>query len=412
MFAGSKSFFLPGSVALVLGLGVNCTIGYGTLFYSFSLLSVEFEQHFGWSQQFIFGIFSIGIFCSGLLAPVIGRYLDRYGVRHLMSGGSLIVAATLCALSFVNNKVGFTVALIFLEVVSILVLYESAFVALTRFTGERVRYPITQITLMAGFASTIFWPLISWLLTWTDWRAVYLVMAALHLFICLPIHWLVLKKDNVHSPAHTPKKTQLEEYRRNNSSSVKWLLAFALGASAFAINALQIHFFYIAEDLGIASALAVTVGVLVGPSQVFARVADMLFGHKISPMLLGIISFGLMLVGVIGLLVSNAVPMFVWIFAIAFGAGQGLSYIVRGAVPVYLFGHSHYGAITGQLNGVRMMLTAISPFSFSLLMQGLGVKIALLFLLFLMLLSILILCMINKPKATLTNTLDTAQINQ
>ncbi|MGH1440401.1 MAG: MFS transporter [Cellvibrionaceae bacterium] len=397
--------FLPNTLALVLGLGITCTIGYGTLFYSFSLLSIELEQHFLWSKEFIFGVFSFGILCSGFMAPVIGKCLDRYGAWTLMSLGSVIVAICLLALSQINNKLSFIFTLVILEMASLLVLYESAFVALTQYVGKKARYPIAQITLMAGFASTIFWPLISWLLTFLDWRSVYIILALLHLLVCFPVHFFVLgDKHKVNIGEADIKSRQYGQNGGGNWGRVKWIVAIALGCGAFAIAALQIHLFYILKVFDIDSALAVTLGALLGPFQVVSRLVDMCFGHKITPIMLGVISFLMMSVGVVGLFVLHFVPDFIWLFSIAFGAGQGLAYIVRGAIPLFLFGSHDYGAVTGDLNRLRMILTAMAPFTFALMIQYWGVYIALLTLLALLLLSVGLLFSLRKCRQDTFNS--------
>ncbi|MEO0443316.1 MAG: MFS transporter [Pseudomonadota bacterium] len=389
-----NTLFIPGTLRLVVGLGTTCTIGYGTLFYSFSLLSAEFSAHFSWSSSFVFGIFSLGIFLSGLFAPVFGRLIDRFGARYPMTIGSLLAALGLLALSQVQNHWQFAIALAFTEVVSVLVVYETAFVALTKALNKDARYTMTQITLMAGFASTIFWPLIAWLLTFLDWRCVYIILALCHLLLCLPIHWCVVRRQEAVEQKGQPPQSR--------SASVSlWIrlgLAVALGLAAFAITALQIHLFTIFDQLNIefSIAVAVAIGALVGPAQVIARVLDMLCGRRLSPIVLGLISFGLMILGILGMLLSSTVPQSIWLFAIGFGAGQGLSYIVRGAVPLYLFGASQYGYITGQLNGVRMAFTAVAPFSFAFLMQSWGLYPALCLLLLLMGISTIILLVLSS----------------
>jgi MFS family permease len=401
----SKKIFLPGTIWLVLGLGLTCTIGYGSIFYSFSLFSIEFENHFNWSKQFVFGVFSFAVFCSGCVAPILGKQLDRHGTQFLLTLGSLLVALGLFSLSLVNSKLLFIIALVFVEIAGIFVLYESAFVAVTQKVGQQARYPITQITLIAGFASTIFWPLISWLISAIDWRWTYVVLAALHIGICFPVHWWVLKPRKL-STESKPQSHQapvssallnqhIQKQSEHYRSFIKISLAVALGISAFAISSIQIHLFQILDEFKIDAVLAITVGTLIGPSQVAARVIDMLFGHKVTPIVLGIISFGLMALGMLGLLFADGIPQCLWLFAIAFGAGQGLTYIVRGVLPLFLFGDLNYGSITGQLNAVRMILTAIAPFSFAALVELIGVFKTLGFLAVLMLLSIVLLIVIE-----------------
>lgn len=362
---------IPAIGKVVIGLGITCTIGYGTIFYSFSLMSVQIEQAFGWSKAFIFGVFSIGLFAGGMLAPWIGRYLDRVGTRTPMTLGSLLVALGLAGLSQVDSRFGFALAIIFVESLAVLVLYETAFVALTQLAGRQARVPITQITLIAGFASTLFWPFIAWMLEWLDWRQTYLVLASLHLLICMPIHWRIMRPQPPSRGDATLKASS--SYKKIIYSPaqhrVQWLLAFALGVGAFAIAAIQIHLFGLLAGLGVSTQQAVIIGVLIGPAQVAARVMELVLGKYVNPVVTGVFSLAMMTVGILCLFFTPNASVLLPVFAIFFGIGQGLTYIVRGVIPLHLFGEIGYGALTGRLNGVRMILTAAAPLSFALLIE-------------------------------------------
>lgn len=377
------SLFIPNTALLVLGLGLNCTIGYGTVFYSFSLMSLELETAFSWPAEFIYGIYSLGILLSGIAAPFIGRYLDRWGVRYLMSVGSLLVALSFFGLATMSTKTEFVIYLLLMEVFSVLVLYESAFVALAHAAGQRARLPITQITLIAGFASTIFWPLISWMLSYMDWRSVYWILGVMHVIICLPLHIFLLvkvKKPTIDTQCNTDAQQKnvqnTQDFIERFSLSpikVEILISIAFGFVAFCFTGLQIHLFGIMQALSVTDKLALLAGVLVGPFQVVSRAADMLLGQKLNPVYLGILSIASMLLGVLLLMSSIISAYTVLIFAVAFGFGQGLTSIVRGAVPLYIFGEHNYGTITGRMNGIRMIMTALAPVSFSLIMGWFGV---------------------------------------
>lgn len=390
---------------LVLGLGLNCTIGYGTVFYSFSLMSLQLENTFGWSSEFIYGIYSLGILFSGLAAPFIGAYLDRWGVRYLMSFGSIVVALSFFGLATIENQWEYILWLLLMEIASILVLYESAFVALTHAAGKKARLPITQITLMAGFASTIFWPLISWLLSITDWRMVYIIIGLLHLFICLPVHFILLKncKRLVIEKPHADATTN-QQITKNPLWRIELMLSIAFGGVAFCITGLQIHIFGMMAELQISEQLAVLAGVLIGPSQVVSRFADMLLGQRINPVYLAILSVSSMLLGMFMLLGSIISPYTVLLFAIAFGLGQGMTYIIRGAVPLYIFGPDNFGAITGRMNGVRMVLTAIAPVSLAMAIKWLGAEQSLLLLMLGMLASIFLLYSVKHSTPQVAST--------
>lgn len=382
---------------LVVALGINCTIGYGTLFYSFSLLSLEIEKAFLWSNEFIYGICSLGLLLGGVLAPFLGKSLDRWGVRIPMSLGSFFMVLCLVGLANIQSRTEFVIFLLLLEALSMLVLYESAFVALTHTAGQSARLPITQITLMAGFASTIFWPLISWLLTMISWREVYLFFAILHLVVCLPLHLWVLKGGQ--HPARKNSASKASWFVISSQWRVEAVLALSIGLVAFCINGLQIHMFTILSALRVSDVLAVFAGSLVGPFQVVSRVADMLLIKRINVIDVGVVSVACMFIGVIILLVMNWISLYgVVLFAVFFGLGQGLTYIVRGAIPLYLFGEKNYGTITGRINGVRMMMTAIAPISFSIGMENFGVNNTLLLVSLCLLLSTMLLYVLKRFK--------------
>ncbi len=443
---------------LVICLGINCTIGYGTLLYSFSLLSLEIEESLGWPTAFIYGVYSLGILLGGIAAPFLGKALDRYGAQYLMAVGSLIMACCLYGLSIVNSKIEFVVYLLLLEVLSILVLYESAFVAIVKaiptkkyntqtYTHtqtknsdgslvtkikESTRLSITQITLMAGFASTIFWPLIAYLLSITHWRDVYVMMALLHLMVCFPLHLYCLR---------APPKSHLDKVKKNNDkidskclldsveersikedfveeksvakklriSGQQWktelLLALSFGGVAFCVNGLQIHIFSIMKMLTVEHGLAVLAGSLIGPFQVVSRLIDICLSSRITPIFLGALSTICMLCGLFFLVSASMISGYaVLLFAIFFGMGQGLTNIVRGSIPFYLFGDKHYGAITGRINGVRIIMTAIAPLSLSMLMNHTSVEVVLMLLSICLSISLWILiCLRNRQRLTECN---------
>lgn len=177
---------------IVLALGLTPTIGYGTLYYAYGVLAPAISREFGVGIDWFFGAFTIGLLLGGLVAPVVGRELDRRGARQVMSVGSLAAAGGLVACAIAPNIWAFSVAVMFTEAASCLVLYEAAFAGLTQIYRHEARRGITLITLIAGFASTIFWPLTQWMLGALDWRWTLLIFAVAHVVIGFPLHVWVL----------------------------------------------------------------------------------------------------------------------------------------------------------------------------------------------------------------------------
>ncbi|MGL5009660.1 MAG: MFS transporter, partial [Paracoccaceae bacterium] len=171
----------------IIALGITQIVGYGTLYYAFGALAQPLTRDVGVTLPFAFGVFSLALFAGGLAAPFAGRAIDRHGARVVMAVGSVGAALALAALSQVQGMWGLVAAVVAVEVVSALVLYDAAFAALAQAAGAAgARRAITLMTLLGGFASTVFWPLTHVLTEALDWRATYLIFAAMHLAICLP----------------------------------------------------------------------------------------------------------------------------------------------------------------------------------------------------------------------------------
>jgi len=393
-----NKFFIEGTIKYVLGLGVTTTIGYGTLFYSFTIMSQEFEKEFYWSKTFIFGIFSLGIFLGGLLAPKIGKLLDNHGARAIMSVGSILCALGLFLVSNVQTQWHYIISIVFLEVVSTLVLYEAAFVAFSQLAGNKARLPITQITLIAGFASTIFWPLISFLLSFLSWREVYLILASFHLFIALPIHFFILKKDaiiktDIKFSNSFDDSLELEGKLRKKSLI---LVGIVFSLIAIPITVMQTHFLRLMNGFGIEMTSAIALGALIGPSQVGSRIIEITISKKITPLTSGIFSTSIMSLGILTLYFSGYDILLATFFVILYGAGQGLTDIIRGSIPLYLFGKDNLGKTIGGINLYRNIIVSLVPFGFAFLMETFGVRSSTLFLVFVTTFAMILLIILNK----------------
>lgn len=366
-------------------------------------MSTEFHNEFGWSKSFLFGIFSLGILLGGLLAPTVGKLLDHHGARVVMTIGSLLCFLGLFGISLIENEWQYIIAILFLEIVSTLVLYESAFVAFSQLAGNNARTPITQITLIAGFASTIFWPLISYLLSIMDWRDVYITLGLFHILIAMPIHYFVLKPNLLidndikeKSLASLPNTLNLQGKDRIET---KWYLIFVFSLIAIPVTVMQTHFMGLLAEFGFEMATAVLLGTILGPAQVVARIFEIAFAKKITPLQSGFYAILVLSVGLIALLFSGYSYSFAIAFVVFYGAGQGLVAIIRGSIPLYLFGKKGYGKINGNINLYRNTVVATIPFGFAVVLDIFGAYIGVLMLVVVSILSLILLAiLINKIK--------------
>jgi MFS family permease len=368
-------------LVLALLLGITQTVGYGTLYYAFGVVVPLMEADTGLSLTTIYGAFSLSMLASGLAAPAVGRLFDRHNPAIVMAAGSLTAGVMLLAWSSVPGTIAFVVLLLLVQISSILVLYEAAFVVAAHYTvAGTARRTITGITFIAGFASTIFWPLTQWLATMLDWQGVYMVYAALQIAICLPLHlliWFLLKPTIMVSGDVETSRTEtgtVEDPALRRKVMPYLLAGFA--ANAFVISAVHLHLIGLLSALGLGASSAL-VGALLGPAQVAARVVEFATARNVSihaASLAAVLALPLAL----AILMAGAPLLFAALaFAIIFGAGQGLSYIVRGVLPLELFGRRGYGATTGRINSARLFVAAAAPFLTAFVFERGGALLAL-----------------------------------
>ena len=363
--------------AVVLALGLTQILGYGTLYYSFGVLAPAMAAEFAWSEEWLYGALSASLLISGLVAPISGAWADRFGAGRVMAWGSAAAAASLVLCAIAPERVSFVAGLIAMEVASAFVLYATAFAALAQISPGRSRAGITHLTLIAGFASTIFWPLTSALQSIMSWREVYLLYGVANLLICLPVHfWLAQHTRRIGAvisdlPASAP--APLVPSGQERRALVLMLFAFAI--LGFASSAILVHMvpMLTALELGGAAVLAATV---FGPAQVLSRLVNMQFGRGLSAQALALLAAALLPAALAALVLTAPWAGGALAFAVLLGLGSGLNSIVSGTLPMALFGPVGYGKRLGLLSSARLIASAFAPFLFSVMVAATSPKMA------------------------------------
>lgn len=360
-------------VGAVLGLGVTQIIGYGTLYYSFSILAPDMARGYGLPVEWMFGALSVALLVGGLVSPSIGGWIDRFGAGRIMAVGSLVAALALVGCAASPNRPSFLVALVVIEVAANFVQYGAAFALLVQIAPNVALRSITYLTLIAGFASTIFWPVTSALHASLSWQQIYLVFAGMNALVCLPVHaWLARTARPVRGNASTTEVRKVEgslppEKRR--SGFVLMIVGFSL--QALVSSAVLVHMVPLLSGLGLGAAAAL-VGTLFGPAQVASRLINMLLGRDLQPLVLAAIS-ALLMAAAIAVLAATAPSMVGAMgFAVLFGFGSGLFSIVSGTLPLSLFGSEGYGRLQGKITSARLIVSAMAPFAFAIAIKPLG----------------------------------------
>jgi MFS family permease len=362
----------------IFALGITQIIAWGTTLYALGVLGKPIAADTGWSQSLVFGGLTVGLLVSGAVSTFIGRLIDRRGARAVMSIGSLVTAIGLMLLSLVSDPYAYLTVWALLGVAMRMSLYDAAFAALVQVTPSRGRRAISYLTLFGGFASSVFWPIGHALNAEFGWRSTLLVFAAINLLVCLPLHWLGLaRRETAEHAAQVqatggatgPADPPLQGAARLVAMG---LFSLIVAASAVVFGALAVHLVPILEAAGLAGAVAVTIASLKGVAQVAGRIWDLTLARTWHPIDVGRVSIAFMPLSFVVLMLGGGSFAFALAFTLLFGISNGLVTIMRGAVPLALFGAKGYGEVLGILATPYLLLAALAPAAFALIVERWG----------------------------------------
>jgi MFS family permease len=358
--------WLNDRVRIVAALGTTQTLAWASSYYLAAIIADPIASSFGTSTTSVFAAFSVALLLSALLGPRVGRTIDLFGGREVLAFSNLVFAVALLTLALAPTQWILWLGWILLGVAMGMGLYDAAFAALGRIYGDTARSTITGITLIAGFASTIGWPLTAWGVSEIGWRHTCAGWALAHLCIGLPLNLLVL--PNLRKAAAQSIGTPSRPYVAMDRTM--WLLAFAFAAGWTVSTAMAAHLPRVLEAGGATAAEAVAAAALVGPGQVAARLAEAGLLSRYHPLLSARLSTLCHPLGA-ALLVSGgswlAMP-----FTLLHGAGNGVLTIARGTVPLAVFGPENYGYRLGLLGAPARIAQAGAPLAFGMLIDRYG----------------------------------------
>jgi len=366
-------------VRVVGALGTAQTLAWASSYYLPAMLAAPMAADLGVATPTVFAAFSGAMVVSALVGPWAGLAIDRHGGRVVLAGTSLVFALGLGMLGFAQGLWTMVIAWLVIGAAMGAGLYEAAFSSLVRLYGQHARGAITGITLLAGFASTVGWPLSAWMEARFGWRNACLGWAGIHLLIGLPLNaWL----PTLPSPAQPERTAAADPAQAIASASpspvaaaggagyATALLAFVFAATWFISTAMATHLPRMLEAAGATLAAAVAVGALVGPAQVAGRVLEFGFLRRVHPLLSARLAALAHPAGVTVLLMAG--PVAAPLFAILHGAGNGILTIAKGTLPLVLFGAQGYGARQGWLMLPARIAQALAPLLFGLALDAWG----------------------------------------
>lgn len=359
-----------GRTRTVLMLGTAQTLAWASSYYLPAILAAPIARELGMGGATVFAAFSVGLVISAFLGPRAGRAIDRWGGRPVLALSSLVFALGLAGLGLAQGRWSLFAAWMVIGMGMAGGLYEAAFATLVKLYGRDARNVITGITLLAGFASTVGWPLSSALEASLGWRGACGVWAALHLLLGLPLN-LWLPRQGPPAPADAAAaEVALPPAQRAVPLRSALLLALVFALTWFISTAMAAHLPGLLLASGVSLSVAVTAGALIGPAQVAGRLLEFGVLRRAHPLLSARLAGVLHPIGAAALALLGAPAAM--LFAVLHGAGNGVLTIAKGTLPLALFGPQGYGERQGLLMVPARLAQALAPWLFGLCVQRWG----------------------------------------
>jgi predicted MFS family arabinose efflux permease len=355
----------------VAALGAAQTLSWASSYYLPAMLATPMARDLGITAPTVFAAFSLALIVSAILGPYAGRAIDHWGGRPVLVGTNLVFALGLVGLGLASSTAAMFVAWMVIGIGMGSGLYEAAFAALVRLYGRDSRNVITGITLIAGFASTVGWPLSTLLESQVGWRGACFGWAALHILVGIPLNLSLPKAGPPPAAVPVSAGASLHDPASGAGQRAALVLAFVFAATWFASTAMAAHLPRLLQAGGATLATAVAVGALVGPAQVGGRLLEFGVLRRVHPLLSARLAALMHPIGAAALMWFGAPAAAV--FALLHGAGNGILTIAKGTLPLALFGPQAYGHRQGLLMVPARVAQALAPWLFGILLDRWGI---------------------------------------
>ncbi len=335
---------------IVWPLAIAQTLIWASIYYSFPALLLEWERDLGWSKAELSGALTVSLIVSAILAPVVGRIIDRGYGPQVFTGSALLGAICLAFLSGVTAVWQFYTLYFIMGVAMAGALYEACFAVLTKTMGSQSKRAITLVTLVAGFAGTVSFPGNHFLVGLVGWRGAMLVLATIVAFVVAPLIWFGSRTAEAHAPSDAaPASAKTTETLGITRTPTFWLLAIGFSTIALNHGVLLTHMLPLLNERNISSNTAVFAASMIGPMQVVGRLMMVAVERRISSIAIFTVCFIAMGFASLSLLASSALPALIISFVLFQGAGYGVTSILRPVITADLLGYKNFGVIAGFL---------------------------------------------------------------
>lgn len=354
----------------ILSLGCSQIIAWASSYYLPAVIAKPMAHSLGLSPSSTYAAFSVAFVIAAFTAPCAGRFVDWWGGKKVLPFSNILFASSLLLLAQVQGPVTLFLGWALLGVAMGAGLYDMAFATVVRAYGIASSGIIAGITLLGGFASTVGWPLSHFLLERFGWQNTLLVWAGLHLAVALPCNLSLALPKAQNTPRARAQVVPQRDTGTQQGTVLFILLAVTFACTTFSTTVMASHMPALLHLYGVGASAAIIAGMVFGPAQVSARIVQLTLLRSCNPASVSFFAALVIPLGAVFLLAWGAgAALLVGMFH---GFGNGIMTIIKGTLPLQIFGKEGYGQRQGWLFLPAGIVQACAPFLFSLCMEHVG----------------------------------------
>lgn len=362
---------------LIAVMGFTQILAWSSTFYLPAVLANLIAKDTGWSLTLVIAGLSWGFIVTGICSPKVGRFIEQFGGRKALSISSIFFAIGLLCLGLSSHLLVYYFAWTMLGIGMAFGLYDAAFSTLGRLLGQDAKTAIVGVTLLGGLASTIGWALIVFLEGLYGWRITCFILALFHLLLGLPLHYFLLPRKEQSTEAHAKElNSQTNQHKEGNRLFM--LVAVILTVQSFVVATISVHLLSMLKTIGFSVSTALAIGMMIGPAQIIARLLEFSLFKNLHPSWSSRVGVLISFFGIIFLFTDGYALALLG--AALYGAGNGILTIIRGTLPLALFGREGYATRMGLLGRPIMIALAFGPLISAFILEKWGVNILLIIL--------------------------------
>jgi MFS family permease len=347
--------------AAVWLLAVGQTVVYAGSYYAFPALLPDLEAATGWSKTTLALGPTLAFLIMASLTVLTGRLVDRGLGGEMLIWGPVLAAIGVLGLGFAATPALWLVAWALIGVAQAGCLYETCFAFLTRRLGDGARAAITRVTLVAGFAGTLAFPLGHWVGDLFGGQGAMLVFAGVTL-LAVPCNlWAVGALRRRARVGVEPAAPEPGTLKAALARPAFWALVACFGLIWLNHGILITYVLELFADRGAGEGMAALAAACIGPSQVAGRLLFLMGEARIGNARATLIALGGVVAASAILWLAGVAPALIFGFALAQGAGAGLMSILRPVLIADILGRQGFGAISGAVAMSPILASAAAP---------------------------------------------------